>query len=72
MSRRQIDRQELAVLRAVRGGAEGANAVASATDLSVSTVVHIARGLVRAGLLCALDGEPWAVRAEALPLLEAP
>lgn len=69
---RALDRQELAVLRAVRAGAESASEAAAATKLSISTVVHVARGLVRDRLLCALDGEPWAVRAEALPLLGAP
>lgn len=63
-----IEARELAVLHAVQAGAETASETAAATGLSLSTVVQLAQGLVRRELLCALDGEPWAVRA-ALPLL---
>lgn len=61
---------ELEVLRAVRAGAEWPSDVAAAVGLSLSTVIVLAQGLVARVLLCALDGEPWAIREEALPLLD--
>lgn len=53
-------------LIAVRAGAETAPEVAASTGLPIVAVVDLARVLVGRGLLCALDGMPWAIRAEAL------
>lgn len=64
-----VDPRELALLRAVRSGADSASEAATATGLSLSTVIVLAQGLVARELLCALDGEPWAVRVEALRVL---
>ena len=44
--------------------------MAAELGLSLSTVIVLAQGLVARVLLCALDGEPWAIREEALPLLD--
>lgn len=60
---------ELTLLRVVRAGAICGSDVAVALGLSLSTVIVLAQGLVARELLCALDGEPWAIRVEALPLL---
>ena len=63
---------EISILTAVRAGAEWPMEVVDATGLSLSTVVFVAGDLVAKELLCAIDGEPWAIRAEAIDELEKP
>lgn len=61
---------ERAILVAVRAGAEWPMEVVNATGLSLSTVIYVAGDLVQKDLLCALDGEPWAIRVEAIRALK--
>jgi len=61
---------ERAILRAVRAGAEWPMEVVAATGFSLSTVIFVAGDLVEKGLLCALDGEPWAICGWPPELLE--
>ena len=63
---------EISILTAVRAGAEWPMEVVDKTGLSLSTVIYVAGDLVARELLCALDGEPWAVRVEAIEELEKP
>jgi hypothetical protein len=67
--------EERAVLEAVRAGGESPLAVARMTKLSISTVMVLVRRLRgdqsrSPELLCALDGEPWAVTLACAQMLE--
>lgn len=66
----QLSDVDLSILREVRkesGHAPMSGALVSLRlGLPVKTVRARARVLVSKGLLCALDGEPWALRVKAL------
>lgn len=68
----RLDRADRAILQAVRDCTGlspcGARLVHARTFLPVREVLVRAQVLVWVGLLCALDGEPWAITPAAIPL----
>ena len=71
----RLTAQHLAVLQAVRNGADGLMGVVYATDLDIGVVLTLARELRGAPegtplWLCALDGEPWALTMDGVKAME--
>lgn len=60
----RLGKWALKILKAVYGGALNATEVSEAIGLSLSETINVSKGLVRHGLLCALDGEDWCLRDE--------